>query len=256
MLAEDAPLEEREDLPLPRSKLYFPMPSSAKFEEPFVYGSLKHYEEQAMLKGRDVLARSLLEPIPDCAAAWAGEATCAHVLVIFPGAGAWFGVVESTLALSGDEDAGTYLRYIRWARERGLGVAVLNPCLPKYADKERAYALHASRVLPLIAQRWPASRQLLLGYSLGGKYLLESVGREFAGREVRIALIDSVCHEAEHIEQLDPAVEVMHFACVLEHEVSHCRTEYCGTAEHRMAVGTAFPLVTKWLLPDASCVTM
>jgi hypothetical protein len=97
---------------------------------------------------------------------------------------------------------------------------------------------------------------LLLGYSLGGKHLLESVGRELAGREVRIALIDSVCHEAEHMERLDRAVEVMHFACVPGHEVSNCRTEYCGTTEHRMAVGAAFPLVTKWLLPDASCVAL
>jgi hypothetical protein len=127
---EETPLEEREHLPLPRSRLYFSMPSSARLVVPFAYGTLRHYEEQAMLKGRDVLARSLLEAIPGCAAAWAGDASCAHVLVIFPGAGAWFGVVESTLALAGDEEAGTYLRYIRWARA-GPGSGGAQPVPPQ-----------------------------------------------------------------------------------------------------------------------------
>ncbi len=250
--------EEREDLPLPRSKLYFPLPASAKLEAPFAYGSLRHYEEQAMLKGRDVFALSGLEPVPGCAAGWSGDATCADVLVVFPGAGAWFGVVENTLALGGDEESGTYLRYIDWARERGLGVAVLCPCLPKYAEKERAYALHVRRVLPLVAQRWPASSSplLLLGYSLGGKFLLKSVRRELAGRRVRIALVDSVCHEPRHLERLGRGAEVTHFSCEQGKEEPGCRTVYCGTAEHRLAVGAAFPLVTEWLLPNAGCVTL
>jgi hypothetical protein len=255
---DQVPFEEREDLPLPRSKLYVPLDASAELEVPFAWSSLRHYEEQAMLKGRDVFARSGLEPVPGCAAGWGGEAACcADVLVVFPGAGAWFGVVENTLALAGDDDGGTYLRYIAWARQRGLSVVVLCPCLPKYAEKERAYALHAQRVLPLVARRWPASRLLLLGYSLGGKYLLKSVGRELAGRSVRVALVDSVCHQAKHLARLGPrGAEVAHFTCEAGREEPGCRTVYCGTAEHRLAVGAAFPLVTEWLLPEARCATM
>lgn len=112
--------EERDSFDLTRSKLYYPLDCNQKLPDtPFVFGTLRHYEESVMLFGRRVFAMSGLCLLEGGFSGVLKGSEEEQTVVLFPGAGSWFGMVDTRLAMvENDFDNGTYLRHISWAKAK------------------------------------------------------------------------------------------------------------------------------------------
>ncbi len=66
--------------------------------------------------------------------------------------------------------------------------------------------------------------------------------------QCKIALIDSICHSVSSLRHVRDA-KCCHFACNPNIH-SGVETVECGTDDHRLAVGSSFDMVTKWILDD------
>ena len=127
---------------------------------------------------------------------------------------------------------------------------MLNPCLCKFFDKEMAYEACVRSVFPKLRELFPKTKLwLLIGFSLGGKYLLKARKWFLSNEKVKIALIDSICHSESAIRQVGDA-PCRHWVC---HVDAHqgLDTVFCGSTEHRMAVGACFESLTKWMDEDS-----
>lgn len=270
----DVALEERDigTKDLMRSKLYYPQSMDVSIELPFKYGTLKEYEVAHMLLGRHLLKLSGMSVVPGSTAASSSSERvlgARRTLVVFPGAGAWFGVVNGSVALrnAGSSYEGTWMQWIRWCTKTETNCVLLNPQTLMYEAKEKAYKLHVDSVMPKILERFgPTTKEwVLLGYSLGGVNCIRAWRKFFQGGastfdKCRIALIDSICHGDDDLrggkyEKLLDLPSCHHWACRVPRN-DGLPTSYCGTDDHGDAVSASFPLIVEWIESrgDGGCI--
>ncbi len=116
-------------------------------------------KESSLLLGRKVFKMSEMAFVEGSMSGFLKHGDAKKTLVIFPGAGTYFGIVDTRLAMVEQNfDDGTYLRYIRWGKEQGFNVVMLNPCLCKYVDKERAYRMFLQDCFPRLMHLFPDTK--------------------------------------------------------------------------------------------------
>jgi hypothetical protein len=196
-----------------KSPFFFPQPPGATLESAgirigpgeFQYSTTEGYEAAALLAGRacwelatgDELNLTPVEGAEMAAYAPPREEAGGRTLIVLPGAGSFFGLTNHQIALTRGLSAGSFVpSYVAAARQKGWGVLVCCPLLPRWttAHREDVYRAHLGAVLDrCLSAASTASSFCLLAFSLGGRMAIEELIPALPeGSVERVALLDSV----------------------------------------------------------------